>query len=39
MMDAQYHPLDHPEKGVGLHYSLFSPPAGTPALEITCLSM
>jgi len=25
MMPAQYHQLDHPEKGVGLHYSLFTP--------------
>jgi len=33
MAHAEYHPLDNPEKRVGLHYLLFRPPAGTPALE------
>jgi hypothetical protein len=25
MVHAEYHPLDNPGKGVGLHYNLFSP--------------
>jgi hypothetical protein len=37
MMHAEYHPLDNPEKRVGLHYSLFRPPPGTPILENTRL--
>ena len=34
-MHAEYHPLDNPEKRVGLHYSLFRSPLGTPILENT----
>jgi hypothetical protein len=35
MVHAEYHPLDNPEKRVGLHYILFKSAAGTPALENT----
>jgi len=29
MLAAQYHLLDYPEKGVGLHYTGFSTPPGS----------
>jgi hypothetical protein len=35
MIPAEYHPLDNPEKRLGLHYSLFRPSPSTSILENT----